>query len=214
MGYIPVWIKEGYLVYPNGNIWSTKSQKFLQPTVSRDGYLVVSSELGGSIHRILCECFKGGIPKGMVVDHIDGDKQNNNLDNLEIVTYSENSRRAYLLNLAKGMKGEKNPQAKLGEDMAIVVFECLRDGWSNEEIAKLVKLHPRYISLMRHGKRWKHLYRIYGPFENSYTKTTYDDKYLKYLELKDTHRNMDIAEILDVDRSTVSRWRTGETRNK
>lgn len=43
-----------------------------------------------SIHRLVYETFVGKIPKGMVVDHIDGNRANNALTNLRLITQSEN----------------------------------------------------------------------------------------------------------------------------
>lgn len=48
------------------------------------------------VHRLIYETFKGRIPKGMQVDHIDGDKQNNALNNLQILTPEENIRKSNL----------------------------------------------------------------------------------------------------------------------
>lgn len=42
------------------------------------------------LHRLVYKAFVGEIPKGMVIDHIDGDRSNNNVDNLRCVTLSEN----------------------------------------------------------------------------------------------------------------------------
>lgn len=42
------------------------------------------------VHRMVYEAFKGEIPKGMEIDHIDRNKHNNNPDNLRVVTKSEN----------------------------------------------------------------------------------------------------------------------------
>lgn len=47
------------------------------------------------IHRLVAETFISPIPKGMAVNHIDHNKLNNNVDNLEIVTYKENNQRYY-----------------------------------------------------------------------------------------------------------------------
>ena len=44
------------------------------------------------IHRLVVEAFIGEIPPGMAVNHKDFDKSNNTLENLEIVTYSENNK--------------------------------------------------------------------------------------------------------------------------
>lgn len=42
------------------------------------------------VHRVVWECFNGAIPKGMDIDHIDGDPHNNSLNNLQILTHRDN----------------------------------------------------------------------------------------------------------------------------
>ena len=44
------------------------------------------------VHRLVVETFIGEIPDGMEVDHLDRDRSNNALDNLRIVTHSQNNR--------------------------------------------------------------------------------------------------------------------------
>lgn len=51
------------------------------------------------IHRLLAEVFLGGIPYGLEVNHKDGNKQNNHIANLELISHQENIRHsAYTLN--------------------------------------------------------------------------------------------------------------------
>ena len=45
-----------------------------------------------SVHRLVAEAFIGLIPDGMEVDHISGDKADNRLANLQVVTHRENAR--------------------------------------------------------------------------------------------------------------------------
>ena len=47
------------------------------------------------VHRFVYECIKGEIPDGMQINHIDSNRQNNCIDNLELVTQSENSKHAH-----------------------------------------------------------------------------------------------------------------------
>ena len=46
------------------------------------------------IHRFVYECIKGIIPKGMETDHVDGDKKNNSISNLQLLTKKENIRKS------------------------------------------------------------------------------------------------------------------------
>lgn len=61
-----------------------------------------------TVHRIIADTFIG-VSKGMEVDHKDGDKTNNIVSNLEVVTHSENMKRAW-------KNGQiKNPNFKYGK---------------------------------------------------------------------------------------------------
>lgn len=48
--------------------------------------------VGYICHRIIWEIFNGPIPDGLIIDHIDGNPQNNKIDNLRLVTHKQNAR--------------------------------------------------------------------------------------------------------------------------
>lgn len=65
------------------------------------GYMYVKLADGSKrktkyIHRLVWETFRGPIPQGYEINHIDHDKKNNQLENLELVTRSENMHKAFL----------------------------------------------------------------------------------------------------------------------
>lgn len=71
-------------------------------TVAVNGYYVVNMHKKGTVktcyvHDLVTAAFLGEKPEGYCVDHIDANKLNNNLDNLEYVTPSENMLRRYAL---------------------------------------------------------------------------------------------------------------------
>ena len=71
------------------------------------GYFKVNSHW---VHRMVAECFIGEIPKGYHVDHIDGNRKNNNINNLRIVTSKENHRNPVTRKrISISHKGDKNP---------------------------------------------------------------------------------------------------------
>lgn len=86
-----------YYATTDGEIISFKGKhpKFIIQCQHGRGYtqFVVSEK--GSVksyltHRFVYECFYGEIPEGMQIHHIDHDKQNNELSNLQMVTDEEN----------------------------------------------------------------------------------------------------------------------------
>ena len=47
------------------------------------------------VHKLVYEILNGDIPDGMQINHINSNKQDNCIDNLEVVTRSENVKHAY-----------------------------------------------------------------------------------------------------------------------
>lgn len=70
--------------------WSCGATGYAQVTLSVTGEKPVRLY----VHRIVAEAFLGTCPEGHVVNHRDGNKLNNELENLEYVTRKENARHA------------------------------------------------------------------------------------------------------------------------
>lgn len=89
-----------YTVFSDGRIYSSKSRRFLRPTKTPKGYPMVSLHHPQKakvrrdyVHRIVASAFLGSA-NGLCVNHKDGDKENNDVKNLEWVTIKENNRHA------------------------------------------------------------------------------------------------------------------------
>lgn len=86
------------------NYGGTKSAQFLKPIKHHGGYLVVHLSKDGKvynrmIHSLVAKAFIPNTDCKRIVNHIDGDKHNNVVSNLEWVTYKENSLHAQRLGL-------------------------------------------------------------------------------------------------------------------
>lgn len=96
---------EQYSVDIYGRVYNASGRE-LKQTINQHGYLMVKLcnqgyEKNCQVHRLVANAFYEGNHSGLVVNHIDGNKQNNRLDNLEWVTPGENQRHAYAHNLRK-----------------------------------------------------------------------------------------------------------------
>ena len=116
-----------YLVSDMGHIVNKKTGKILKPWSDKDGYLKINL-LGKNymVHRLVMIAFKPNPNSYPQVNHIDGHKDNNCIDNLCWCSGSQNVRHALRTGLRKGLKGETNPACKYSESEIVEVCELLR----------------------------------------------------------------------------------------
>jgi hypothetical protein len=97
-----------YWISNQGIIYSTKisprynpkgEMRILRPRTHPSGYLYIGCFKGKGpnkvrlwrrVHRVVAQTFIGKIPKGMEINHVNGDKHCNRVDNLEIVSRQQN----------------------------------------------------------------------------------------------------------------------------
>ena len=97
-----------YEISSNGNVRNKTTKKILKGRKSKSGYLQVSIKFDGEekfknkyIHRLVAEAFIENKYNKKEVNHKDGNKLNNNLDNLEWVTSSENQKHRHSIGINK-----------------------------------------------------------------------------------------------------------------
>jgi len=118
------WIKieKGYEISSLGRI-KNKKGKILKQSDNGKGYKKVSlSGIGQKyIHRLVAQYFLTNPENKRTVNHIDGNKSNNNVSNLEWATYSENQIHAKNSGLCKF--GENHPQHSLTNEQVKYIRE-------------------------------------------------------------------------------------------
>lgn len=96
-----------YWISNLGNVYSCKADKLLTPRIGRDGrYLVVDLRNGNErwykrVHRLVAETFLPNPDSLPEVNHIDGNRMNNSVTNLEWCTHTENMLHAENTGLVK-----------------------------------------------------------------------------------------------------------------
>ena len=111
------------------NYKNSGKTKVLKPATGKDGYPQTMLQrddgkyLSKKVHWFVTLTFYGEREEGLTVDHIDGNKQNNDITNLEYVTRSVNCKRAVDNGLWEIKHGSKNGNSKLTESDVIAIRE-------------------------------------------------------------------------------------------
>jgi len=84
-----------YAVDEAGSVWSYRKNDWLKPGINSSGYYHVilyknKIKKAHYVHRLLAQAYLEKYSKDLHIDHIDGDRLNNKLENLRIVTHQQN----------------------------------------------------------------------------------------------------------------------------
>ena len=182
-------IKDCYYINELGEIYNKNTGNRIKWKLEKDGYIRVSlmKKSGGTtyvqLHRLLMMAFKPVDNMfNLQVNHIDGNKQNNNFDNLEWVTSKENISHAINTGLKnfKSISGDKSNLSSYTEQDAIKVIDLLKTNlYTDKEIAEITGLPARnFIAKLRRREIRKDLTKdIKQPLGKSERKTFNNKKF-------------------------------------
>lgn len=100
---------DNYYIYDNGDVLNVTTNKILKGSIGEHGYKYYRLSKNNEktmfyTHRLVAEAFIENPNNYNVVNHKNGDKTNNNVENLEWITQSENVKAAYDQKLIKPRK--------------------------------------------------------------------------------------------------------------
>ena len=141
-----------YTITKNGEIINNRNGKKLKPQPNGKGYLRIS--IGGKlqfVHRLVAEKYIPNPENKPQVNHKDGNKLNNSVENLEWVSNMENRQHAVknLLHLS----GEKCPWSKLTQSDVDFIRENKQ--YTARQISEMFNISISHTRAIRQGRSWK-----------------------------------------------------------
>ena len=144
--------------YPLGGAWQREGK----PTTNKERWLTKSQLTSGyktfgtrkqtfTVHQAVMELYGPPSPgPGFVVDHIDKNKHNNDISNLQWLTIGEN--------VAKACSGEDNANAKLTEQAVLEIRAKYKPRkYTRQMLAEEYSVQLATIRNVLEGRTWRHL---------------------------------------------------------
>lgn len=130
-----------FRVFKNGEIFKIKGEVESKAKISySSNYPTVFN--GGTffVHKLIAEAFLPNPGNKSQINHIDGNKSNYSVENLEWATPSENMVHAYKTGLTHGRTGTKNGKYKNSKSVLLrnTYLRCVKDGISISKLEKIL----------------------------------------------------------------------------
>lgn len=151
-----------YQISNLGNVRNKKTQLLLQPKYNKKGYQYVNLSINKYksvkwyIHRLVAFHFIDNPNNKPQVNHIDGNKSNNKVSNLEWCTNTENQIHAVLNNLH--FQGESHRSSKFTNESIKLLPELIKIGFKPKEINELTGVAIQNLNKIFKGKTWRQLH--------------------------------------------------------
>ena len=160
---------ENYAISFNGIVINTKSNRVLKQKLNKNGYYSVTLSKNNKlyfkyIHRLVSETFIKSNDIKNIVNHKDGNKLNNSIDNLEWVTQKENIVHSWENGLSKPSEIQKKKAAENCKKRSNKIYDTT-NGYiflNINEAAKKLGLKPKTLYAKLNGQIKNNTTLIYG----------------------------------------------------
>jgi len=160
-----------YFIYEDGSLFSCYTNRFLIPfEIGRKSYPYLAYKLckdgyekTEQAHRLVAKAF---IPNPLnleTVNHIDGNKFNNHVTNLEWMTQQENKASAFKLGISEAWwKAEKHPRSSFTNEEVEEICRMFSQGIKPKDLAKSTSLLYQKLFRIYNRDNWKEISKNYN----------------------------------------------------
>lgn len=162
----------------DGHIRQVSTGKDKYVYVSFQGYMTVNFKKDGKtytrkLHRLVGELFldkpedwlvklcESKWPYKPCINHIDHNKLNNSVENLEWCDINHNNQAAIIAGVVPPLKGELNGMSVLTEDLVHKICKCYQEGMMPKEAISVFGISHQQATKIRAGIAWKHIWCQY-----------------------------------------------------
>lgn len=140
----------------------TRPGRILKATSGSNRYLTVDLYGNGEhrmmlVHRLVAKAFLPHDPERLEVNHKNGIRHDNRVENLEWVTCSENHRHAFRSGLRTPTRGEQCPQHVLNEATVKLIRERRSRGETTIAISTSLGIRPTTVYAVTQRRTWRHV---------------------------------------------------------
>jgi hypothetical protein len=211
-----------YKVSDFGRVMSfhkNKYGKLMTLVFDRHGYLKVNlknkyhKSKNFTVHRLVGFAFIGCENEELVINHIDNNRTNNNVENLEFCTQSYNFKYSYIIDPNKN-KGESNFNSILTtNEVKEIYYLAWKGEYTRKEIANKFKTNEKNIDNIKYGSAWREVTKHIKKGKRHFKLSDKEVLEIYNLSWDGNLTRSKIAEIYEIHEVNVSRIKHGHIWN-
>lgn len=151
-----------YRVYESGRVYSVLRNRLMSVRINPKGYNRINlgpknKQFNYLQHRLIAELFIPNPENKPQINHINGIKTDNRLENLEWCTAAENMKHAKDTGLIWHPKGQETHNSKLKNAHVFFIRSMINMGFNQSELANLFSINQSIVSRIKNKQNWQHV---------------------------------------------------------